>query len=369
MTGKKEKGSLTIEASMVYPLFLMIIVTILFLMRIVYTYGLIQHAVSQTAKELSMYSYIYQIAGIGDINQNIQGAVSGRTEQFNSDVENVISLYESFGSGDGNVSYQGTTSPTEMLKNIGGVLLGEGAQELNDQFFLLVVKPLMEGYIGADSKGNSADKRLEALRVVGGMDGLDFSASSFFADGSTVDLIVCYTVDPLFPIDIMPEMNLANRAKVRGMRGKNVFTGQEAEGGSGEKESIWDKSPAERGKLIQEQQNVRNLPDQFPAFSAFDPATGTATAEVSIDLRAKSYQTTAGIVGTIRSQCSDMENYRTSTREQVTVNEEETREKVLIVYIASSTGDRTIDRSAYDQAVNEVQEAYPDIRIVTKEID
>src|SRR5699024_5368676 len=114
-------------------------------------------------------------------------------------------------------------------KNIGSVLLGEGGQEVNNQLFQMVVKPLMEGYIGADSEGNSADERLKALRVVGGFEGLDFSASRFFEDGSTVDIVVCYQIDPLFPIDIMPEMNLANRAHVRGMRGKNVFTNEEVE--------------------------------------------------------------------------------------------------------------------------------------------
>ncbi len=56
-----QKGALTIEASISYSIFLMIIVTILYIMRIVYAYGLMQHAVSQTAKELSMYAYLYQV--------------------------------------------------------------------------------------------------------------------------------------------------------------------------------------------------------------------------------------------------------------------------------------------------------------------
>lgn len=368
---RKNKGALTIEASIAYPIFLMVIVTILYLMRVVYTYGLIQHAVSQTAKELSMYTYIYQVAGLGELNGEVQGAVSGRTEQFNSDVENVVGLYESFGSGDFSGSYEGTTSPTEILKNIGAVLLGEGGRELNSQFFQAVVRPLMEGYIGADANGNSADARLQALRVVGGFEGLDFSASKFFEDGSTVDIVVCYTIDPLFPIDIMPEMNLANRACVRGMRGANVFTNEEAEStGTGDGGSVWDmENSAERGKAIQAQQNVRNLPENFPAFSAFDSSTGTATAELSLDLRSDSYQQASGIAGTIRAECSKIDNYRTSTRNGVTVKEEEIKRKVLIVYIPSSTDDRIIDRSAYDQAVGDVREVYPDIEIVTKEID
>ena len=364
-----DAGALTVEASITYPFFLMIIVTILYLMRIVYTYGLIQHAVSQTAKELSMYTYIYQVSGLNELRGQVSSSVSGRTEQFNSDVGEVVGLYEAFSSGNFSGSYGGTTNPADLLKNIGSVLLGEGSRELNSQFFQLVVKPMMEGYIGADANGNSADQRLLALRVINGFSGLDFSSSRFFEDGATVDLVVCYTIDPIFPIDIMPEIHLANRALVRGMKGSSVFTNespQEQEKTS----SIWDDdNVADRGKKIQEQQGVRNLPDTFPAFSAFDPSTGTATAEMSIDLRGSSYQNKNTIASTIRAECSKMENYTTSTRNNVTVNAEDIQKKVLIIYIPSSTGDRTIDRSLYDQAVAQVRESNPDIQIVTKEID
>lgn len=363
-----EKGALTIEASISYPIFLMIIVTMLYIMRIVYVHGLIQHAVSQTAKELSMYTYIYQVTGLNETYQDLKDSVSGRTEQFNQDVENVVSLYESFSSGNFSGSYEGTTNPVEILKNIGSAMLGEGSAELNKQFFEAVVRPLMEGYIGADSKGNSANSRLKALRVIGGTEGLDLSSSSFFDDGMTVDIVVCYTIDPLFPVNIMPEMNMTNRACVRGMSGKSVF-----ERKTGEKESersVWDqRSDLDRGKEIQKQQNVRNLPDNFPVFSAFDPSSGTATAEMSIDLREDSYQEVSGLKGTVRRKCSKIQNYETKTREGVTVKKEDIRQKVLIIYIPSSTKDRNIDRSKYEQAIEEVRRSYPDIQIETREID
>lgn len=69
---RENKGALTIEASISYSVFLMIIVTILYLMRIVYAYGLVQHAVGQTAKELSMYTYVYQVTGMNEAYQSIQ---------------------------------------------------------------------------------------------------------------------------------------------------------------------------------------------------------------------------------------------------------------------------------------------------------
>lgn len=361
-----KKGSLTIEASISYPVFLMVIVTMLYIMRIVYVHGLVQHAVGQTAKELSMYTYIYQVTGLNDAYKDIQDSVSGRTEQFNKDVGSVVSLYDSFSSGDFGGGYDGTTNPVDILKNIGSVMLGEGSTELNKQFFEAVVRPLMEGFIGADSKGNSADGRLKALRVAGGLKGLDLSSSSFFEDGMTVDIVVCYTIDPLFPINIMPEMNITNRACVRGISGKSVF-----ERKTGEKEkSVWDQpSDTRRGEEIQKQQQVRNLPDKFPVFSAFDPSTQTATAEMSIDLREVSYQEVSKLRGRISAKCSKIENYKTKTLEGVTVKKEDISQKKLIIYIPSSTKDREIDRSKYEQVLADIRKSYPDIQIETKEID
>ena len=369
-----KKGSLTLEAALTYPLFLMVIVTILYIMRIVYTYGLIQHAAAQTARELSMYTYIYQVSGLSEMNTTLQSSAAGRTQKFNSDVDNVVDLYNKF--MDGNMqgvqswSYTGETDPIEILKNVGAVLVGGATREANSQLFQLVVRPMMAGYIGADSQNNSADQRLQLLRVKGGLSGLNLDASSFCDDGVTIDLVVCYTIEPIFPINIMPSLNLMNRAYVRGMNGETVFQ-RHSGGGKAEKEdSVWDnRNTTERGKIIQSEDGTRNLPDNFPVYSAYDSESGKATAAVSIDLRMKSYQSKSGIKGRISSECENIVNYKTSICDGVTVKAEDIRENVLIVYIPSSTEDRSVDRSAYDEAVAEVQARYPKIKIITKEID
>lgn len=363
---KDQKGVLSIEASISYSIFLMIIVTILYIMRIVYVYGLIQHAVSQTAKELSMYSYLYQVSGLNDINQQIQEGTAKRTKQFNGDIEELVRFYQEFSSGNITEKYNGTTDPKEIIKNIGATLLGQAGKEANQQLMELVVRPLMESYIGADAQGNGADARLEALRVVGGLKGLNLNSSSFFEDGSTIDLIVCYTIDPVMPVDILPSMNLANRACIRGMSGSSAF-----DGGSQKKEekNVWDMAPVKRGSAIQEQEGVRNLPDHFPAYSAYDSASGKATAESSIDLRDKSYQNVSGIKAAISRECRKMENFQDTTYGGVTLKRDDIKTKELVIYIPSSKEGREIDRTKYDQALKEIREIYPDIQIITKEID
>lgn len=222
----RRKGALTVEASISYSIFLMVIVTILYLMRIVYTYGLVQHAVSQTAKELSLYTYFYQISGVSEWDQGISGAVSDRTEQFNKDAEEFVQFYKKFSSGEEGAAYNGTINPIDIFKNMGAAIIGEVHGNLSQSSFELVVRPLLASYIGADAPNQSdvADTRLKALRIVDGINGLHLENSHFFEDGETIDLIVCYTIDPVMPIDILPELHLVNRAYIRGINGETVFS-------------------------------------------------------------------------------------------------------------------------------------------------
>ncbi|MCI8536896.1 MAG: hypothetical protein HFG68_15260 [Hungatella sp.] len=51
------------------------------------------------------------------------------------------------------------------------------------------------------------------------------------------------------------------------------------------------------------------------------------------------------------------------------MKKDDIKSKELIIYIPSSANGREVDRTKYNQAVKEVQAQYPDIRIITKEID
>ena len=174
-----------------------------------------------------MYSYMYYVSGTSDLYNDLQNATSGRKDQFNTDADSIVKLYETFESGNTedlkDYSYEGSTDPKDLLKDVIGAMMNEAAGEAHNQAWSLIVRPMMAGYIGADSRGNSADSRLKALRVIGGLSGIDLSSSRFFENGSTIDIVACYTIDPIFPIKILPELNLCNRAVVAGMSGGSIF--------------------------------------------------------------------------------------------------------------------------------------------------
>jgi AAA+ ATPase superfamily predicted ATPase len=260
---KNSKGALTVEACLSLTIFLMVFVTILYIMRIVFAYEIVQHALNQTAKEFSTYSYYYAVSGLADINGKIQSSTSEGISSFNENVTNVVNVYDKFGELGGGVkevgsniqsgnidstissiqSLNGTYSefkesigsaketfksiaenPVAAIKSVGSVFLNGGNESAKTFLCGEISRSLMAKYIST-SGYDAANKRLSNLRIKDGLEGLDFSSSVFWASGgeNDIELVVCYTIDPVFPFKIIDELNLVNKVKVRGWSGKSIF--------------------------------------------------------------------------------------------------------------------------------------------------
>lgn len=258
---KKDKGSLTVEACLSLTIFLMVFLTIMYFVRIVFAYGIVQHSLNQVAKEFSSYTYYYQVSGLGDINDAIQNSTSAGTQNFNKNVGDMMDVYKEFGNlGDGiaNISksasegdlagiaesfssLSGNTEdftsaistakediqkivedPMTAVKSLGGVLLNSGNEIGKTLICGEISRHLMAKYISADGY-NAANERLEKLRIKGGLDGLNFSASSFWKSGNDVEFVVCYTINPVFPIKVVDELNFVNKVTVRGWGSNSLF--------------------------------------------------------------------------------------------------------------------------------------------------
>ena len=258
---KKNKGSLTVEACLSITIFLMVFLTIMYFVRIVFAYGIVQHSLNQVAKEFSSYTYYYQVSGLGDINDAIQNSTSAGSENFNENVGNLMNVYKEFGNlGDGigkvkdsvsggnleNVanslsSFSGNVDdfksaigpakgtiqsvvedPMTAIKSVGGVLLNSGNEIGKTLVCGEISRHLMAKYI-SNGGYEAANKRLENLRIKGGLDGLNFSASSFWKSGNDIEFVVCYTINPIFPIKVVDELNFVNKVTVRGWGSNSLF--------------------------------------------------------------------------------------------------------------------------------------------------
>jgi hypothetical protein len=219
------QGSLTVEATIAFTIFMMVVLSFVLLLRLVYAHALIQHAVSQTAKELSVYTYLYQVTGLNKAYQDAKDGMAAGASKANDAAANLMDTYSKFTNFDGGAVEGLANAPgeiTEILENIPAALGTAALTELNDRLFESVVRPMLAGYIAADSAGADADAKLLNLQVVDGMQGLNLTASRFFDGGNKIDIVVCYKIDLALPINVLPELNLMNRAVVRGMNGTSI---------------------------------------------------------------------------------------------------------------------------------------------------
>ena len=221
---RNEDGILTVEACIAFTIFMIVILTILFIMRIVYVQALMQHAAMQTAKELSGYTYIYQVSGLNELQSDIKKAQQSGVDAFNEDVGNFVKLYKAMESG----RYEEidinslNLDPVDVVENMVAVAISEGTEDVNNLMFENISKAMMVGYISPDNRGD-ADKKLRQLGVVGGLSGVHFDKSSFFVDDKqTIDIVVYYTVDPLLPVDLLGNLTFTSRATVRAFNGRSV---------------------------------------------------------------------------------------------------------------------------------------------------
>ncbi len=260
---KENKGSMTIEACISLTIFFMVFVTILYIMRIVFAYGIVQHALNQTAKEFSTYSYYYAISGLGDINGQINSSTAAGVDKFDNTINNVINVYDSFNTLAGSVteasssiaggnissavnsiksvsgSYSdfknslGTaaetiksvaTDPIGSIKAVGSVLLRSGNESAKTFLCGELARSFMAKYI-EDGDYSDADRRLKNLRIIDGLDGINFGASEFWSPNSQNEilLVACYTIDPVFPFKFVDEVQMVNTVRVRGWGGKSLF--------------------------------------------------------------------------------------------------------------------------------------------------
>lgn len=89
---KREKGSLTIEATISLTIFLMVIISILSFVNYCRVQATISNAVDGVGKELSQYAYFYKMSGLDKVEANINESASGSTSQMNSVIGSFMSI-------------------------------------------------------------------------------------------------------------------------------------------------------------------------------------------------------------------------------------------------------------------------------------
>lgn len=367
------KGSITVEAALALPLFLSIVISFAFLMRVVYTHELIQHAISETANEIAASGYIYHVSGLQEMHDTIQDGIKSRAQVFKEHMAEVIDAYGNLqevygevkdliakdgsssqgGGGSGafesvDEAYETITStidslntivktaeeiaenPLEELKSIAAYMLEGEFDEFKTRLCIPLVKLYMKKHF-MTGKVTDMDKRLKLLGVVDGSCGLDFSESGFFEDEKNeIDIVVGYKIKLPVPVRILPDIYIVQRASVKAWLGGN----EKAVSNISDKDDIWSLSNFERGRKLREIFGG-NLPSNFPVIAKFE--AGTATMIKSIDLTAKTYQDSKEVEEAINEYTDKLLEFKGQEKpwgsKGIIIKEEEIKVKELLLIL------------------------------------
>ncbi len=305
----KSNGSVTVEAALILPVVLCAFFSIIFIIKAVYTYDMVQHAIDGAACEIASSGYIYHMSGIRGLHDTARNAVCDRADVFKSQIGSVFDSYNSIKNIKNGIS-QGLPdisdskdllsnaeesfknmlaegehvieNPIDELKNIACYFASDTLNDAKTQLFIPLIKLYMKKYLVL-GKSEDLNIKLERLNISDGFDGMDFSESSFFADRQeNIDIIVRYRIKLPLPIPFIDGLEIVQRAKVKAwMEGDEVKNEVEAV------DDIWSLSNFQRGRKIQRIFGA-NLPSNFPVISKFD--NGNAVMIKSMDLTATSYQ-------------------------------------------------------------------------------
>lgn len=87
------KGSLTVEAAIVLPVFIFTIMAIGMFIKVVYVQELIGHAINDAVSEMASTSYLYNASGVYDLQKGVQDKLDEKAGSFKQNKQKSIETY------------------------------------------------------------------------------------------------------------------------------------------------------------------------------------------------------------------------------------------------------------------------------------
>lgn len=333
-----ERASVTVEAAIVFPVFICLIISIIFIIKVVYVHGLIQHAISETANQIADMGYVFYISGAGDIHNNFRDGMDSRAELFRRHSADIMDSLDKLGGISGSKKIEDTIeeiaeNPMEELKSIGFAIVSEAFSDIKTQVFLPAVRLNLKKYLKSEDD-TDINTKLLGLNIENGFNGLDFSESSFLENqNNDIDIIVKYKMSLPLPVKLFPKILIVQRASAR------IWVGEgEAAQANEDEEDIWSLSNFERGTKLR---NIfgANLPGNFPVIAGFKG--GTANMIKSMDLTADSYQTQSAVKKKVYEYIDELANYQGQEKpwgsNKIVIKREEITQRKLTLIIPGNT--------------------------------
>lgn len=218
-TGRRERGSLTVETLLFLIPFMFAFLTLINMARFVQAEMLIHHAITQTAKQISTYSYVLTKMEITDMMQS----TNKKSQKFKADTQNMVNsvtdFVDSMGNlGGGNVIADVTDAVqkadtaadtvTSYFSEPKDILYGALAvvkSGVREKALTWAAGSIARGYIreSIQKVSDDPDEYLRNIGVVDGLAGLDFSGSKWITNTggkADIEIVVTYKLkNLLFP--------------------------------------------------------------------------------------------------------------------------------------------------------------------------
>jgi hypothetical protein len=349
----KDRGSITIEAAIVLPVFICVVISLTMLIKLIYIHDIIQHSIDEAANELAAYAYIYHVSGLQRIDDTIKDNLQDNSDKAEDHMGTVVNAFDTlenaYTTGSDFVEDIGSTAESDMefglkvdrivnktkdLLTEGERLSKEGIETINQlqktfeeackdpkseaesiawmlskgiysDAKTVVAVPLIKytvrKYLFENTLGN-ADKAFNKLNIYKNFEGIDFYSSTFFDGDENIDIIAKYKVELPLPVKVLPDIYMVQRSTVRAWLngGDGVTTLNET--------SIWDLPNKERGMKIEEIYGG-NLPYDFPVIDIYGKSSKIGTSIKSINLNSKSYQDKANLSRLLKQYVDDINSH------------------------------------------------------------
>lgn len=221
---KHRRGSLTVEAVLILPIFMAAILFISYFIKAHLVQDIVQDALTEAVVEVSALSYPYSLSGakglMNAINDDNDSRIKALAEHF-EEVSLIIETVQKPATSELEEAEESSllrrVTPVEMFRLAKGLAAGNTMEMAEDA----ITEQLILGTMGEllTAKDGNVITRMDALGIEGGLDGLDFTGSEFYCDGGILDVQVQYKLTKVDPFGFIDGVLLKNRAVCRAWMG------------------------------------------------------------------------------------------------------------------------------------------------------
>ena len=213
---KSEEGAIIIEATLSLSFFMFAVLTIYSMFHVSLAQARIGAALNATAKEISQYSYVYDLTGLNEKQANLAANGGDAESKLSDNLAEVNGMYDALG-GIAGATLDITTSP-ESAESFLYYVLNQGIDQVKGTATGEVARLLIKKHFGSEP-----DKFLKNLGVENGINGLSFMKTRIFRDGEEADILldVRYQVTVVKLLDFDMKLNFEQCAKTRAWVGSD----------------------------------------------------------------------------------------------------------------------------------------------------